>query len=960
MVKYGKEYRQLQLDEWKKYYLNYKTLKKKIKEMKRILIKDLKVKDKNIRPSLLTTPLLPEESNENESLSVLYKEKNGEYLKEFIDLLSNEYQKSYSFFIGIEKALIRKVNTHLYTQTSYSTYSLMELSKEMKSLSLTIYLAKSLNAFVNDIMMAIKKILKKFDKNFAHIYGIITPHLILQLLSKKNSELDYMLEFKLIDEISIIAENSCNELKKYFDQTDNSGNNNDDVEYRNTFMTKYNETLKYIKDIDELIYFKTQYKDWVDYVRGKKGIKKSSKYFENDIFNPILSASYHKDNLLDKFLSTNDAFNEIKIFQKPLTLMNKRNIILILTQVFFYNTLLTCIFPVLYYYIYICGLENDNKIDQFWLLNMLLFLTVGATYLSQYLSIFFTYNYISIKNIKVSYILSYIFLFIGSVLYIASILSNYRKEIVTSGESITDSGHYKTRVLILGIARFIIGLGSNSMMGKKYITLYCPKYFLPVVSKIYLIIELSGFILGPCITALFSFLKIGNFYCLFNCVGYYGAFGSLVLFFINQFLFTSPQNQNFFAVLNQTRDDINASTTQVGQSNFEDEDEEDKEFYKLQKEANERKSAGLEPTKSDEVHIEINDNQPNNKDINTKTESNPNFNDEKEKDADDTNYNKIMDNARDSIGQNEIAENYYYNVDTGRYSDVDLSNEQRDTIKEIEAKLYEYQEKSNFTYIDMIPRTLDDIILKEQKTFGYMNRNFIIILFLLFFNNFIKENLIIYSAYYILFIIYNKGDSVNVPDGYGNVLEFSQTKKGSIQIISLIVAGELLLQICSVIFIMPFYKINLIFKKNLMIFMIASIVFMIPLSIPYLDYIYVYAPLVSLSALTHKVIEVMLSCYLVYLIPPQWKYAHIRASSLPIYFMNFAKLCACLLCFVCYNGPTDLNHNLDDLTTVFKFDHHLLISITFIVYGIFGIIIYKSANFRVKALARILRKKAME
>ena len=67
-----------------------------------------------------------------------------------------------------------------------------------------------------------------------------------------------------------------------------------------------------------------------------------------------------------------------------------------------------------------------------------------------------------------------------------------------------------------------------------------------------------------------------------------------------------------------------------------------------------------------------------------------------------------------------------------------------------------------------------------------------------------------------------------------------------------------------------------------------------------------------------------------------------------------------LLCFVCYNGPTDLNHNLDDLKTVFKFDHHLLISITFIVYGIFGMIIYKSANFRVKALARILRKKAME
>ena len=134
---------------------------------------------------------------------------------------------------------------------------------------------------------------------------------------------------------------------------------------------------------------------------------------------------------------------------------------------------------------------------------------------------------------------------------------------------------------------------------------------------------------------------------------------------------------------------------------------------------------------------------------------------------------------------------------------------------------------------------------------------------------------------------------------------------------------------------------------------------MIPLSIPYLDYIYVYAPLVSLSAFTHKVIEVMLSCYLVYLIPPQWKYAHIRASSLPIYFMTFAKLCACVLCFVCYSGPKDFK-SLDKTRTVFKYDHHLLVTITFIVYGFFGMIINKSKNFRVKALARILRKKAME
>ena len=956
MVKYGKQYRLLQLEEWKKYYLDYKGLKHKIKEMKRVLVKELKINKNVNRPSLLTTPLLPDESNDNESIAVLYTERNGEYLKEFVELLKKEFKKSYDFFIDIEKNIVKKINNHLITQTSYSNYSLAELSKEMNSLSLTIYLAKSLNSFINDIMTAIKKILKKFDKNFSHLYGLITPHLILQLFSKKNSEFDYMLEFKIIDEVSVIAESSAKELKKYFDQNnDNSGNKNSDKnEYINTFLDKYNLTLKYIKDIDELINFKTQYKDWVDYVVGKKDSKKSTKFLENDIFNPILSASYHKDNLLDKFLSTKEAFNEIKSIQKPISLMNKRNIILILTQVFFYNTLLTCIFPSLYFYEYMCAIEKDNTIDNFWFLNISIFLIVGSTYFAQFLSIFIFYNYVPIKYIKISYIISYSFIIIGSLIYILSIFQNFRGE--EESKDASDVGHYKIRSLILGISRFLIGLGSNPMQGKKYITLYTPKYYLPIISKIYLIIELSGFIIGPSITALFSFLRIGRkIYCMFNCLGYYGFIGSLILLIINFFLFTSPKNTNFFIVKNQTKDDVNISNSQVAKNNFEDdEDTQDKEFYKLQKEANERKSQGLDPTKSDEVHIEIKDNEPTKSGLIKTTSSN--F-EEKEKEGEGVDYNKIIENEGEGLEHNEIAEKFLSNVDTGRYSDVDMSDEQKDDDKEKKEKLNIYQENSNFKYINMIPRTLDDIILKEQKTFGYMNKNFIIILLLLLFNNFIKENLIIYSAYYILFIIYDNGEVINIPKDE-DVLYYSQKKNTIIQIICLLISCEYLLQILSIVFIMPFYKVNLIFKKNLIIFMIMSIVLMIPLSIPYLDKIYIYVPIVSLDIVIHKIIETRTCCYLVYLIPPQWKYAHIRASSLPIYFMTFAKLCACALCFLCFNGPTDVDK--DSLKKIFKLDQHILIAIAFFIYGIIGFIIYKSDNFRVKALARILRKRAME
>ena len=949
MVKFGKEYRSLQLDEWKKYYLDYKILKRKIKEMKKVLIKDLKITDYQKRPTLLETPLLPDESNEKGKVNDIYKAKNGQYLKEFIELFVKEFKKSYNFFKEIEKALTKKINNHLYIQTSYSTYSLLELSKEMKSLSLTVYLAKSLNAFINDIMTAIKKILKKFDKNFSHIYGFITPHLILQLLSKENSELDYILEFKIIDEISIIAESSAKELKKYFSQ--NNDNNN---EYRITFTEKYNETLKYIKEIDELIYFKAQYKDWVDYVSGKSGIK-NTKYLENDIFNPILSASYYKDNLLDKFLSTNEAFNEIKNIQKPIHLVNMSNIILILIQVFFYSTLLTCIFPVLYFYLYICGLEHDDEIDEFWFLNILTFLDVGSIYLAQFLSIFFFYDCVSIKQIKFSYTLSYSFILSGSIIYILSISSGYRikKEPAPKGDyREINVGHYKVRALLLGISRFLIGLGSNPMLGKKYITLYTPKYYLPLISKIYLIIEQLGLFLGPCITALISFIRIGTYkYCLFNCVGYYGALGSLILIIITNFIFTSPQNKNFFVVQNQTKDDIKINTSFSVQNGFEEDDSQDKEFYKLQKEAYDRKASGLEPTKSDEILIEVNDNQTGI--INTS--SNP-INDEKEKVEEETDYNKIIETVGEVLGQDEIAESYYNNVDTGIYSDVDISNEQKDTINDIKEKINQYQEKSNFTYINMIPRTLDDIILKEHKTMGYMNRNFILILLLLLFNTFIKQNLIIYSAYYILFIVYNNGQTIIADED--NVLEFSQKKRSDIQILCLLVSSEMILQLLSIFFIMPFYKVNLIFKKNIIIFMISSILIMIPLSLPFLDYIWLYVPLVSLDIFFQKVIEIMLSCYLVYLIPPQWKYAHIKASSLPIYLMTFAKMSACALCFLCFQNPKNEKNSM--MKHVFKYNQQALTLITIIVYGIFGFFLYKSNNFRVKALARVLRKRAME
>jgi len=76
-------------------------------------------------------------------------------------------------------------------------------------------------------------------------------------------------------------------------------------------------------------------------------------------------------------------------------------------------------------------------------------------------------------------------------------------------------------------------------MGKNYILSYASKYFLPLISKYYVIISIIGYSFGPLIGfllyyddkdhALFEIIH----YSYRNCVGWYGLIVSAVLLIIN-------------------------------------------------------------------------------------------------------------------------------------------------------------------------------------------------------------------------------------------------------------------------------------------------------------------------------------------------------------------------------------------------------------------------------------------
>ena len=175
----------------------------------------------------------------------------GEQLKEFQNLLDEEFQICYKFFKRIRKQLHTKINRHLYTQTNYISYTLEEILKELNNIRNTTYLAKCLNAFINDNMMAIKKILKKFDKKFSNYFGNIGPKYILDNLLKQNSDLEYLLQFKIIDEASSICESNLKALTECYKEFCQS--NTVQEESKNEFEEKSIQILGYLKDIDELI-----------------------------------------------------------------------------------------------------------------------------------------------------------------------------------------------------------------------------------------------------------------------------------------------------------------------------------------------------------------------------------------------------------------------------------------------------------------------------------------------------------------------------------------------------------------------------------------------------------------------------------------------------------------------------------------------------------------------------------
>ena len=904
MVKYGKLYRELQIKEFQGNYINYKRLKQKIREMKQIfprISQEIITKRNSNNASIrlnLRTSLSDYEESRNVTISSS-DDKYGNELKEFKEILDQEFIRCYKFFKKMKKQLHNKINRNLLSSTNYSKYNIQEILKEVGELRKTIYLAKCLNAFINDNMMAIKKILKKFDKNFYNYFGNFGPKYILDNLCMQNSELEYLLQFKIIDETSCIIESNAILLKECFLETINSNRN---VVEKNNFERNYNDIFEFLKDIDELIYFKIQYKEWFYFRKKDSLITTKSNLYKNIMYNPILFSAYHKDDLMNKFLSRKEEIKEVEEVQLPLSIRNKINIVLIFIHSFFYNTLISGIYPILFLF-----LEQKETIQTRFSL-----LIISSTYISSYFSILI-YHCFGSKKIKIVYIISYFLFLVGSLLYIL-------------GCQINISDRSSVIGLLVG-SRVLIGLGSNPTMGKKYILSYSSKYFLPFISKIYVLVSILGHSFGPLITFILFREEINQnqrndffsyfLYSGYNSIGWYGFIMSFLLLLINIFLFTSPNSHSFSKLKTQTKYSKKGTNPRETAFLIDDlDDAEDKDIYRLQKEMKNKPldiiEEDLESNKSISSIPKVNSLKDSKKSL-LKVNDN-----DLELSLQKTSTLEKKTNIEADINVNILSSQYEINP-------IFFSNDDNENNFEDENG----KENGNFVNINMIPRTIDDLVRKEKKTFSYLNTNLFIILVILFFCNLLKENSIAYCSYYVL----KKKSNYNYQNLFDN------------RYLCCLISCSYLLEIFSMFFILPFYKINTLIKKLLVILMALNIILMIPLSFEI--NLLAYFIIISFVILLSSIIEVLSSCYLAYLTPPKWKFSHMNAGALPLHIMTFGKLIGCIICLLAFTEDALLNNRV-------------ILVITFISYGICVYNILKSQNFRIKAIARIMRRSELE
>lgn len=516
MVKFGKTFSQLQKIEWKSEYINYKALKHFIKVE---YTKEEKIEQK-------------------------------ELIAQFVSLLNQEVKNFYLFYVEKEREIYIMINSHLHIRNTYDSMNLNSINNEVQALIEIITFAYNLLYYVKTNMTAVQKILKKFDKKFRqYLKTKITGKYLSDKIGNENSDIVYIFQFKIINEVCALVEDLKFDLfakyksllgrsKKAFglnlkdnDSAEeiliisdirNSSKNHIiiDESSQNPITSEIEITTNFsiidinIGKIERLfLQLKNIYRVWN--VQLKYTIIKNTNNFED-----IFSRSASEDEIL-KELNKNSIENEGVGLRSPEKL-NRTLTSKLISQENFSNVVLTLALTLSSHISYVIILPDiffiTDKICKNITPSSFILLMIP---LSEIIS--FTYSKIWASNtIKLPMIIACVFGAVGNAIYVI--------------------GVYLKLITLLIVGRLVVGFSINSEINRIYISTYIPKR---KISKYLLLLKLSG-IVGKVSAMIIVMI---SYYC-FHQFEYLApssicAIISLILLLLIMFLYTEPVDPKF-------------------------------------------------------------------------------------------------------------------------------------------------------------------------------------------------------------------------------------------------------------------------------------------------------------------------------------------------------------------------------------------------------------------------------
>lgn len=493
MVKYGKEFRRNQNLEWRDKYFDYKAKKKMINEY---------IKKK--------------EGIANNDISFLADLEK--WTREFEQSLDKDIKKVYIFFANKERTLFKCLNESLHLKDSYGNFDLATYLNELKKLKELSDLSLKMSYFIFYNLKAVIKILKKFDKK------VITPknkdyqirmNYIQTKIEEQNSDILYLIKFKIIDEVNVLLENLINHLMKEFKSNKDileEDSNEKDLE------NKLIEELPDMKDATKII------NDSYDQIKSHiQEIDKVSARVQK-LFMPWKDFLKISTDINSKFLQiTRESNINVERTQSLAQTMavskdSKYNIFIVLAHGFLYMFSFSVIIPSSFLIFEKFNLDYDKSIIYWAILMMMAPLGTLFNYLYE--------AFLFKKSTKKPLVISCIGLIIGNVLYVIAL------------------GLDQIELLLIG--RFICGLFNLRTHNKMYIINFLTQKDISFYLTMFHTTSILGLSVGFLLNTGILFIEVNNIYFNNLTIGaLISIIFSFILLIISLAMFTEAHSNKF-------------------------------------------------------------------------------------------------------------------------------------------------------------------------------------------------------------------------------------------------------------------------------------------------------------------------------------------------------------------------------------------------------------------------------